>query len=334
MRPGVNGANNNRLSSMPATFETASSLCTNDVPILPPDLDASSAMRELTGKRYLCATHAVVCEGRQFRGVLRIEELLAASPNASLSALMDVESPVSLGDVDQEVASWRAVRDGRAALCVVDSEGRFVGLIPGDVLLSVLLAEHEEDLTRLGGFTQSTQTARASSEESVERRFRHRIPWLVVGLGGALASAELVGRFEGQLRQKVVLAFFIPGIVYLADAVGTQTETIVVRGLSVGVEIRKMLWPELLAGAAIGLTLAAVTAPVVWWRWGDADLALSVGLSVLAAASTASVTAMLLPWLFSALNRDPAFGSGPLATVIQDLLSIVIYFLVTMAVID
>lgn len=71
-----------------------------------------------------------------------------------------------------------------------------------------------------------------------------------------------------------------------------------------------------------------------WWRWGDADLALAVGLSVLAAASTASVTAMVLPWLFSTCNRDPAFGSGPLATVVQDLLSIAIYFLVTMAVID
>ena len=59
-----------------------------------------------------------------------------------------------------------------------------------------------------------------------------------------------------------------------------------------------------------------------------------MGLSVLAAASTASVTAMLLPWLFSALNRDPPFGRGPLATIVQDLLSIVIYFLETMAVID
>lgn len=319
---------------MPATLETAASLCTTDVPILPPDLDSATALRELAGKKYVCATHIVVCDGRQFLGVLRIEELLAASPGASLSALMDAEAPVSLGHVDQEVASWRAVQDGRAALCVVDSEGRFVGLIPGDVLLSVLLAEHEEDLSQLGGFTQSTQAVRASSEESVKRRFRHRVPWLVVGLGGALAAADLVGRFEDQLRQELMLAFFIPSIVYLADAVGTQTETIVVRGLSVGVAMRKMFWPELLAGGAIGLTLASVTTPIVWWRWGDADLALSVGLSVFAATSTASVTAMVLPWLFSAFNRDPAFGSGPLATVVQDLLSIMIYFVVTMAVID
>lgn len=151
------------------------------------------ALRELIGKRYACATHIVVCDGRQYRGVLRVEDLLAALPRKSLGDLMDAEAPVSLGHVDQEVASWSAVRDGRTALCVVDSEGRFVGLIPGTVLLSVLLAEHEEDLTRLGGFTRGAQAARASSEESVERRFRHRIPWLVVG---ALAAADLVSRFE------------------------------------------------------------------------------------------------------------------------------------------
>ena len=134
------------------------------------------------------------------------------------------------------------------------------------------------------------------------------------------------------LELKMVLAFFIPGIVYLADAVGTQTETVVVRGLSVGVPIQRMVVRELLTGVAIGLALAAVSSPLVWWRWRDADLALCVGLSLFAACSIATVSAMLLPWLFDTLGIDPAFGSGPLATVIQDLLSILIYFLVAMAV--
>ncbi|MGH8659192.1 MAG: magnesium transporter, partial [Gammaproteobacteria bacterium] len=142
--------------------------------------------------------------------------------------------------------------------------------------------------------------------------------------------ADLVGWFEAQLQQKVMLAFFIPGIVYLADAVGTQTETVVVRGLSVGVRMGRMVGRELLAGLAIGLTLGVVAGPLVWWRWGDAEVALCVGLSVFAGCSTATVAAMVLPWLFDAFGRDPAFGSGPLATVIQDLASIVIYFVIAM----
>jgi magnesium transporter len=235
--------------------------------------------------------------------------------------------------VDQEVAAWHAVRNEESALSVMDREGRFVGVIPPHRLLAVLLSEHEEDLSRLGGFTKSTAAARTTSEEPVERRFRHRVPWLLVGLVGALLAADCVGWFESQLQQNVMLAFFIPGIVYLADAVGTQTETVVVRGLSVGVGMSRMVGRELLAGLAIGLALAAVAGPLVWWRWGEADVALCVAVSVFAACSTATVAAMALPWLLDTLALDPAFGSGPLATVIQDLLSILTYLAIAAAVV-
>jgi magnesium transporter len=117
--------------------------------------------------------------------------------------------------------------------------------------------------------------------------------------------------------------------VYLADAVGTQTETIVVRGLSLGVPIGRMLARELLTGLAIGAALAVIAGPLVWWRWGDTGVALSVGLSVLAACSTATVAALALPRLFEMVGLDPAFGSGPLATVVQDVLSIWIYLSIT-----
>jgi magnesium transporter len=208
-----------------------------------------------------------------------------------------------------------------------------VGVIPPHRLLAVLLSEHEEDLSRLSGFTRGTALARASSEEPVERRFRHRLPWLLVGLFGALLAADFVGWFEAQLQHKVMLAFFIPGIVYLADAVGTQTETVVVRGLSVGVAMRRMIARELLAGIAIGLALAVVAAPLVWWRWGDASMALCVGLAVFGACSTATLAAMALPWLINTFGLDPAFGSGPLATVVQDLASILIYFTIASVVV-
>jgi magnesium transporter len=244
---------------------------------------------------------------------------------------MDREPPLVTPGMDQEVAAWTAVRHEESALAVVDGARRLVGVIPPHRLLAVLLSEHEEDLSRLGGFTKHAVVARATSEERVQRRFRHRVPWLLLGLGGALLAADFVGWFEAQLQHKVMLAFFIPGIVYLADAVGTQTETVVVRGLSVGVAMRTMAMRELLVGLAIGLALAAVAWPVVWWRWGEADVAMSVGLAVFAACSTATVAAMTLPWVLDTFSLDPAFGSGPLATVIQDLLSLLIYFAIATA---
>ena len=310
------------------TFETAAEHATADVPVVEPGRRFGAIRTMLMGRRYESASHVVVCRDSRFIGMVTIEDALGAPAGDCVESLMD-GAPVVAPGVDQEVAAWHAVRHGESALAVVDGDGRFVGVIPPHRLVAVLLSEHEEDLARLGGFLKSSSTARMTSEESVRRRFWHRLPWLLLGLCGALVAAGLVGEFEGHLRLNVAIAFFMPGIVYLADAVGTQTETVIVRGLSLGVPMRRMVRREILAGLVIGLALAAFAGPIVWWQWGNPHLALAVTLSVFAASSTASAAAMLLPWIFDTLEVDPAFGSGPLATVIQDLLSIWTYLFVT-----
>jgi magnesium transporter len=311
------------------SFETAAQHATSRVPIVGPRQRIADVRALLGGQRYDSAAHVVVCEADKFRGVMTIENVLAAPAEATVESLMDGGAPFVGPHIDQEVAAWRAVQHQESALSVVDADGRFIGIIPPDRLIAVLLSEHEEDLARLAGFLRDVSAARTTSEEPAQRRFRHRIPWLLLGLVGALSAADLVASFERQFQINILLAFFIPGIVYLADAVGTQTETIVVRGLSLGVPMRRMIARELVAGLAIGAALAVIAGPLVWWRWGDADVGLSVGLAVLAASSTATMAAMALPWLFDAFGLDPAFGSGPLATVVQDLLSIWIYLAVT-----
>ena len=195
-------------------------------------------------------------------------------------------------------------------------------------MVEVLLAEHDEDLARLGGYLRSTADARHATEERVVTRLGHRLPWLLVGLAGAVMAARLVGAFEAQLERNVLLAFFVPGIVYMADAVGTQTEALVIRGMSVGVRVGGILRRELVTGLLVGVLLGAAFLPVGMLLWHQLDVALAVALALMAACSIATVIAMLLPWLLRRLGRDPAFGSGPLATVIQDLLSLVIYFAV------
>ena len=100
-----------------------------------------------------------------------------------------------------------------------------------------------------------------------------------------------------------------------------------------GVPIARVVRRELTTGLLVGVTIAAAFIPVAVWRWGDAQVAFTAGLALLAACSTATVVAMALPWAIHRLGRDPAFGSGPLATVVQDLLSILIYFAVAAAII-
>jgi|SRR5829696_643805 magnesium transporter len=321
-------SDNQPLTSENLTFETAEEHALTRVPTASPSSSAGEIRKQLAQNSYDSLTHVAILEDAELVGVLTIEELFSAPEEAVVSESMDSDPPVVVPGTDQEVAARRAVEHGESALAVVDEEGNFVGFIPPHRLLAVLLWEHEEDMDRLGGFIRGTSEARRASQEPAERRFRHRIPWLLVGLVGALISADLVGAFEEQLEEAVVLAFFIPGIVYLADAVGTQTETVVIRGLSVGVGLRQMVRPELLSGLLIGLALSLTFFPMALFRWRDGEVAIAVSLSLLAACSVATVIAMVLPWVIRRLGKDPAFGSGPLATVIQDLLSILIYFVI------
>jgi magnesium transporter len=215
---------------------------------------------------------------------------------------------------------------------VVDEEGRFTGLVPPETLIRILFEEHEEDLARLGGSLKRSSDAMRASVEAVPQRLWHRLPWLAIGLMGAMLSAAIVGSFEEELQAEVLLAFFVPAVVYMADAVGTQTETVIIRGMSLGVPIRRVAARELLTGLIIGCLIAGSFFLFALAVWQNADIAVIVSLSLLVSTSLATAVAMVLPYVLARLGRDPAFGSGPLATVIQDLLSIAAYFTIAVAI--
>jgi magnesium transporter len=309
-------------------LNTAARHATTNVPISPAEARIGDIRAALTAQRFDSVAQVAVCDpDHRLVGVIRIEDLLAAPEWVSAGEVMDGNPPTIGPGVNQELAAWRAVQHGESSIAVVDSSNLFRGFIPPSRLLSILLAEHDEDMARLGGFVSGLSSARTASEEPVMKRYWHRMPWLLVGLAGGLLSAKVVGSFEGELEANILLSFFVPAVVYLADAVGTQTEAVVIRGISVGVPIRRVFRLESITGLLVGLSLSAAFFPIVLLLWDQADVALSVSIAIMSACSIASIVAMLLPWVLQALGRDPAFGSGPLATVIQDVLSIIIFFL-------
>jgi magnesium transporter len=322
----------NETAYPPLEFETAAEHLCRNVPVLAPEATVGGSRATLAGARFECASDLAVCEAGRLVGMVTIEAMLAAGEGARVRDVMDPDPPRVHLSEDQEIAAWTAVRHGERAIAVVDDSGRFLGIIPPRRLLSVLLVEHHEDIARLAGVLRSARTARTPLEEPIRYRFVHRLPWLLVGLAGALLAADAVAWFERDLQANLVLAFFLPGIVYIADAVGTQTETLAVRGLSVGMSLRGIVWREIITGGAIGAGLALVAAPFMVWRWGAIDVTLVMMLALVSTCSVATGVGITLPWLINRFGRDPAFGSGPLATVIQDLLSIVIYLTIAAAV--
>jgi magnesium transporter len=166
--------------------------------------------------------------------------------------------------------------------------------------------------------------------EPVRLLLRLRFPPLLIGLVLGIGISFLTSQFEAVLKANVHVAFFIPFIVYLADAIGTQTQTIYARDLrSRHTKLRNYLFKESILGLLLGVVFGLISWIIVSFWLHDTPLALSVGLSVALGVGCAPVVSIIVTEWLKDLHEDPAVGSGPIATVLQDAISILIYGIVT-----
>lgn len=166
-------------------------------------------------------------------------------------------------------------------------------------------------------------------KEPVGHLLQHRLPWLVLGLAGGIITSIIVSRYEQILSADVRLAFFIPIIVYMSGAVGSQTETIFVRHLKqTGKGFFRYLAKETLLGLSLGLIFGLITGGFAAYWLGSPALGLTVGIAMLINLCLAPVLSTVIPEILYKEHNDPALGAGPLATIIQDLISLLIYFLI------
>ena len=157
---------------------------------------------------------------------------------------------------------------------------------------------------------------------------KFRLPWLLMGVAISAVGSFMVSRFEHTLSANLSLAFFIPMIVYLSDAVGTQTETMYIRYLSAHRtdQFWKYLFKEIRVGLPLGIILGTLTGLIafIWLR--SVDTALTVGFAMLCNITIAPMVALVIPEILFKEHNDPALGGGPFTTVIQDFVSLLIYF--------
>jgi magnesium transporter len=299
------------------------------VPTALPQETVADVLARFSGQVFDYAGSIYVVDAQHvLQGAVTMARLLAAAPAQCLHDIAH-KPPSVLPHVDQEHTASLALTHGVTAVPVVDEQGRLLGVVPPVALLAVLRHEHVEDLHRLAGIRHGSILAREAIEAPPYRRARDRLPWLLVGLVGSMLATLVMAHFETALQAKLAIAFFVPGIVYLADAIGTQTEAIAVRGLSLStMPIARLIGGELRTGLLIGLVLAALTLPLIWLVFGDLPLAAAVAIAILSAGTAATTIGLLFPWLLARMGKDPAFGSGPIATIVQDVLSLLIYFTV------
>jgi magnesium transporter len=313
--------------TMAQLSETARYHLAKNVPVAHAEDSVAAVISALPGRTYEVADAVYVLDdvGR-LQGLVGLKELLGHVPESQLKDVMTHRPPAVLLGEDQERIALLAIRHSLATVPVVDETGRLLGVVPATELIRILRHEHVEDLHRLAGILAGQEQIQRAIEVSPVHRLRDRFPWLLVGLLGSSVATLVMARFEQVLEARIAVAFFIPAIVYLADAIGTQTEAIAVRFLSLHhAPLGRLLMGELWAGLLIGMSLGALILPAVWLGWGDMRLATAVALAVAGAGGCAATVGVIFPWLLSRAGKDPAYGSGPVATIVQDVLSLLIY---------
>jgi len=162
------------------------------------------------------------------------------------------------------------------------------------------------------------------------KEIKTRLIWLSVGLGLSIGIAGIIGQFEDTLRANIVLAAFIPLVVYMSDAVGTQMESIIIRELQnkQRFHIGRFLHKQLFVVVPVALVIAALSFGALTAIYRDTDLASVVSISLAASIFTSLLTGAILPYWFWREHEDPAEASGPIATVIQDFISVLVFLVI------
>ena len=269
----------------------------------------------------------VTDNSRRLTGIVSLRDLVVAAPDTTLAEIMTRDVVFVHTDTDQEEVARTIGRYDILALPVVDSEERLVGVVTVDDVIDIIEQEATEDIYALGGVQSDGDNYFQTNLLTVARR---RVVWLFVLLLTNTVTGAIIRSQEALLQQVVILAAFIPLLTGTGGNVGAQSSTVVIRGLNTD-EIKnmgagKVIFREATAGILLGLILGSVATVWAYLLQGSIQVALSVGISLIAIALLASVAGSALPFMFRSIGLDPALMSAPFITTAVDVLGVLIYF--------
>ncbi len=301
--------------------KTAGRLMTTNVLALPEDLtvgEATRALQERTDDTEMVFYLYVVDDRRHLVGIVSLRQLILNSPSTSLRKIMS-EDVISVGtDADQEEVAQTIARYNLLALPVVDAENKLAGMITVDDAIDVLREEATEDIYALAG---------VASEESVSgspgRAIRLRLPWLYINLLTTTVPTVVVWFFDDTIKMAAIpLAALIPIVAGMGGNAGTQTFTVVIRGLALGefsgTSSGRVLAKETLVGLGNGLCNGVVIAIAYGLIFRNPYIGIALGLAMITNMIVAGTAGTLIPLTLRALRIDPAVASSVIVTTFTD----------------
>lgn len=269
--------------------------------------------------------------GRKLEGIVSLRSLVVADDDIRVSELMNTEYVyVNVYD-DQEEVSELFKKYGFLAIPVVDKEHRLVGIITVDDILDVIEEETTEDIERMAGIMDGSDTEYL--DIGVFRHVRNRLPWLVFMTVALMLTGTIIARFEAVLAQVIVLVSYLPLLMGTGGNTGTQAATLVIRGLSLDeIDLKdtlKVLWKELRISIILGVILSLFNfAKVVLIDGQSVLIGLTVAVSMIVVVMFAKLLGGLLPMGAKKIGIDPALMATPMISSITDMVSAVTYLLI------
>lgn len=267
----------------------------------------------------------VVDEYGNLVGVSSLRQLVVVPADTPLKQFMTTDVFSVTTDMDQEEVAKIVARYDILAVPVVDEARRLVGIVTVDDVIDIFRSEATEDMLKMAGVGEEYVETK-----SILKSTRIRLPWLFASCVGGIIAFTVINHFENALNQVAYLAAFIPVIMGMGGNIGTQSSTIVVRGLATGRlsvrDIRRVVLKELCIGLILGLAYGLLIAAVAQFRYDTLMLAVSVGMALMSSMCIAALVGSFVPMLMARVNIDPAVATGPFVTTAIDIVSVFFYF--------
>ena len=312
--------------------DSAGSMMSTDIFTLHQDTSCGEALKAIQDQEeaemvfYLYITN----DENSLSGIASLRTLATNPQNTTLKDIMIKKIHSVRPEMDQEDVAQIVAQYNYLAVPVVDVDNHLLGIVTVDDVVDVIREEATEDFLKMAGAGKDREILLKSSFENVRARF----PWLFASWVGGVIAATVIGVFENMLENIIILTAFIPVIIGMGGNVGTQSSTIIVRGMATGrIEIGnewKILIKELKIGLILGLLYGFLLGMFAIFKFVDTDpvIGLVVGLSICASMVLATGVGTFSPLILRKLDIDPAIATGPFVTTSIDILGVLLYFII------
>ena len=261
----------------------------------------------------------VINKENVLKGVVSLRDIVCNDFDTKISEITNTNVISVPYYMDQEEVASKFEKYGFMTMPVVDENNKILGIVTVDDIVEVMQEETTEDIHRLGGVDEEEKV-----DGSLRDSVKSRLPWLIVNLITAILAASVVGAFEGTLSQVVTLATFMPIVAGMGGNAGTQSLTIVVRGIALG-ELDKdngmrIFIKELLVGLVTGIVIGAIIAVLgfIWER--NFVFGIVIGVAMILNMMVATMSGFIVPVILKKLKVDPALASAVFVTTVTDVL--------------